>query len=88
MCEGNSFKVNKQDNVFFIKKKGKDMFFFHKELFIADKIILHGIFTEIVPVLFIRLGILKKMLLGYLGGGDLYYHETRVKSFRSNLGEL
>jgi dTDP-N-acetylfucosamine:lipid II N-acetylfucosaminyltransferase len=87
VCEGNSFKVNKQDNVFFIKKKSKDMFFFHKELFIADKIILHGIFTEIVPILFIRLGILKKCYW-VIWGGDLYYHETRVKSFRSNLGEF
>lgn len=59
-----------------------------KELYKADKIILHALMSPIIVIiLFLQKWLLKKCYW-VIWGGDLYYHENRKRNLKSDTYEL
>lgn len=83
----NRTAIKPRNNVKGISKNMGSMSIILKEMYKSDKIILHGLFlTELVIMLFFQPWLLKKCYW-VVWGGDLYYYQHRIRSFKSNVNE-
>ncbi len=73
----------KKTRVSQIKGLFKLMYLFHK----SDKIILHGLFTSIVPILWLMPWVLKKSYW-LIWGGDLYFDQIERKKWKWKVKEF
>lgn len=74
------------DNVEYINKNQYNVLI--KKMYKSDKIILHSLTTsKLTGILFLRPWLLKKCYW-VIWGGDLYYHDYRKKTIKSDLYEL
>lgn len=80
------YPIKSYENIFHIKNV-KNLAFFLKNLYKADKIILHSLFHQkIVKLLAIQPWLLKKCYW-VMWGGDLYHYQLRTRTLKSNIYE-
>lgn len=77
----------KKEGVTILKRTSTSLKLLIKELYNSEKIIIHGLFSYYMVLLFFFQPWLLKKCYWVIWGGDLYYHTTREKTYKTNIYE-
>lgn len=84
------YKIKIRNNVFLVSSLGgiEQYFLIAKYMQKAEKIILHGLFGKFLLLFLFHMPWVLRKCYWIIWGGDLYYHDFRKKSFKSNAFEI